>query len=250
MREAVGPRGPSEPPLADWLMGLSHDGPFERSQAGDSPPPLTAVPSLLSLLSDDNSEVRRRAIRALGDLGAEARRVLPALRAALRETALHDGDEGARGEALRALLRAGPQPPAEVAALVESLRSDVDVVRFHAAVALGESGADGRAAVPALIHASLWDEEPAVRVEAARALWRIDRRAAPAVYALTRALGDANELVCWIAAECLGQMGPAARDAVPALWQALRRDFKASLVKAGVRIALEQIDPQAAAGAS
>ena len=65
------------------------------------------------------------------------------------------------------------------------------------------------------------------------------------VPALARALGDANELVCWIAADCLGQIGPAAREAVPALRQALRRDFRLSLIRTGVLLALEHIDPQA-----
>jgi HEAT repeat protein len=198
-------------------------------------------------VQDANPEVRRRALAALGDLAGEVRRVLPALRAALEEAALHDGDDGARAEAVRALLRAGPQPATEVGALVEALHSAVDVVRFHSAMALGDYGRDSRPAVGELIHASLWDEESAVRLGAAMALWKIDRKGPLALAVLTEALADPNELVCWVAAECLGQMGPAAREAVPALRQALRRDFRLSLVKTGVRLALERLDPQAAA---
>jgi HEAT repeat protein len=122
-------------------------------------------------------------------------------------------------------------------------------VRFHAAVALGEFGPAGRPAVPALIHASLWDEEPAVCVAAAVALWKIDRRGPLVLHVLTRALGDVNELVCWIAAEGLGQMGPEARQAVPALRRALQGDFRISLVKTAMILALERIEPQAVAGA-
>ena len=80
------------------------------------------------------------------------------------------------------------------------------------------------------------------------ALWKIGRKGPLVLAVLTEALGDANELVCWVAAECLGQMGPEAREAVPALRQALRRDYRLTLVQAGVRLALERIDPQAAAG--
>src|SRR5262249_5970492 len=175
---------------------------------------------------------------------------LPALRAALGEAALHDGDDGVRAEAVRALLRAGPQPGTEVGALIDALHNEVDVVRFHAAIALGDFGSAGRPAVPALIHASLWDEEPAVRLGAAMALWKIDDHRDPlALHVLTGALGDANELICWVAAEWLGQMGPAAREAVPALRQALRRGYRLSLVTTSVRLALERIDPQAPAGA-
>src|SRR5262249_4600638 len=137
------------------------------------------------------------------------------------------------------------QPATEVAALVDALHADVDVVRFHAAIALGDLGPGGRAAVPALIHASLWDEEPAVRVGAAWALWKIDRKGALVLHVLVSALGEANELICWVAAECLGQMGPAAREAVPALLRALHRDFRLSLIRTGVRLALLRIDPQA-----
>ncbi|HEV3263845.1 MAG TPA: HEAT repeat domain-containing protein [Gemmataceae bacterium] len=240
-------------PLADWLVALSHDSPFEQPQAsaagGEASPPLAAVPSLLSLFKDSDREVRLRAVTALGDLGEEVRRVLPALRAALREAALDDADDGVRAEAVRALLRAGPQPATEVGALVDSLHSDVDVVRFHAAIALGDLGPAGGPAVPGLIRAALWDEDPAVRLVAAMALWKIDRKGPLVVPALVRALDDANELVCWIAAECLGQIGPAAREAVPALRQALQRKFRISLIKTGVILALERIDPQAVAGA-
>jgi HEAT repeat protein len=206
------------------------------------------VQGLLSLLKHSDRDVRLRALTALGDFGGEVRRLLPALRAALRETACNDGDDGVRAEAMRALLRAGPQPATEIGALVDSLRSDVEVLRFHAAIALGDSGTAGRPAVPYLIHAALWDEDPAVRLEAAMALWKIDRKGPLVVAVLVGALDDANELICWIAAECLGQIGAAAREAVPALRQALHRGFRISQVKTGVLLALERIDPQAPAG--
>jgi hypothetical protein len=55
-------------------------------------------------------------------------------------------------------------------------------------------------------------------------------------------------LICWIAAECLGQIGPTAREAVPALRQALQREFRFAIVKTGVKLALERIDAQPPAG--
>jgi HEAT repeat protein len=240
----------SAPFLADWLAALSNDSPFvapEATRAGN-PPPLRAVPSLLSLLRDDSPAVRRRAAEALGDLAGEMRRVLPAVRSALKESALRDADELVRVRAAQSLLRAGPQPATEVAALADALESDVDLVRFHAAVALGDLGAGGRLAVPALIHACLRDGEPAVRVEAAMALWKIDDQKAPlTVRILVEALADPSEMICWVATECLGQMGPAAAAAAPALRRALRRPFRLALVKEGVRLALERIVPRAQA---
>jgi HEAT repeat protein len=242
-----------DPSLADWLIALSHDSPFEPPQGNaargvfchKTSPPLTAVESLLSLLKDSNRAVRLRAITALGDLAGEIRRVQPALHAALREAALNEGDDGVRAEAVRALLRAGPQSTTEVGALVDSLQSDIDVVRFHAAIALGNLGAAGRPAVPGLIRAALWDEDPAVRLVASMALWKVDRKGPLVVPALIKALDDANELICWIAVEFLGQMGPAAQKAVPALQQTLQRGFRIPLIKTGVILALERIVPQA-----
>jgi HEAT repeat protein len=240
------------PPLADWLVALSHDSPFERPQAdaarSGASPPLSALESLLSLVQDSDRDIRLRAVAALGDLGGEVRRVQPVLRAALREAA-REGDAGVRAEAVRALLRAGPQPATEVGALVDALHSDLDVERFHAALALGNSGPAGRPAVPDLIHASLWDEEPAVRVGAAMALSKLDGKGPLVVHVLSKALDEDNELVCWIAAECLGQLGPLAGEAVPALRQAVQRDFKIPLIRTGVLLALERIDPRATAGA-
>jgi HEAT repeat protein len=234
-------------------VALSHDSPFEGPQApagrAGAPPRLSAVPSLLFLLEDSDPKVRLQVVTALGDLAEAVRQVLPALRAALGEAALHDGDDGVRAEAARALLRAGPQPATEIPALVDALHSPVDVVRFHAALALGGSRRDGLPAVPDLIHASLWDVASAVRLGAAVALWKIGREGPLVLEVLTEALGDADELVCWLAAECLGQMGPEARGAVLTLRQALRRDFRLALVRTGVGLALERIEPQAAAGA-
>src|SRR5262249_52249919 len=127
-----------DPPLTDWLTALSHDSPFggqPAHAAGDgTSPPLPAVSSLPSLLTDDSPDVRRRTVTALGDLAGEIRRVLPALRAALGQAALHDEDDRVRTEAVRALLRAGPQSASEVGAFLDALQSEIAVVRFQAAL--------------------------------------------------------------------------------------------------------------------
>jgi HEAT repeat protein len=239
------------PPVADWLEALSHDSPFERgrktSVGGRTVPPLSAVPSLFSFLKDSEPGIRLQAIMALGNLGEVVRRVLPMLRAALRETALEDVDESVRACAVHAILQVGPQPATEVCGLIDSLQEKIELVRFHAAIALGNLGCAARSAVPALIRTALRDEEPAVRLEAAMALWNIDHKGPLVVPALIKALADDNELICWIAADCLGQIGPEARDAVPALQQALRRPFKMGLIGKGVALALRRIDPEAAA---
>jgi HEAT repeat protein len=172
---------------------------------------------------------------------------LPAIRAALKETAVNDVDESVRTQAAHALLQVGPEPDSEVAGLIDALRNELDVLRFHAAIALGDLGREAQPAVPVLIHTALWDEDPAVRVEAAVALWKIDRKGPLVIPALIKALADDNELICWIAADCLGQIGPEAQQAVPALQQALHRPFKIGLIRRGIALALERIDPRAVA---
>jgi HEAT repeat protein len=246
---------PGENPLlANWLVAFSHDSPFDGPQVGAvrgaASVPLTTMQELLSQLNQSDREVRLRAATALGDFGAGVRRALPALRAALKEVALTDEDEGVRAEAVRAMLQAGPQPATEVGALVDSLHSDLDLVRFHAAVALEDLGPASRPAVPDLVHTSLWDDDPAVRVGAAMAIWKIDaeRKGPVVIDVLMKALDDPNEMICWMAADSLGQIGVAAQQAIPALRRVLQREFKVSLIKTGVLLALERIEAQPTAG--
>jgi HEAT repeat protein len=157
----------------------------------------------------------------LETLGTQGLSVVPALRAALRQAAWRDADEDVRQAAVQAVVQLGPQPRSALAALSDSLEDELAEVRFQAAISLGEMGKEARPATGALIRTHLYDPDPAVRAEAAVALWKIDRQAEAVVPALIRALGEANEFVCWIAADCLGDIGPAARDAVPALRAAL-----------------------------
>jgi HEAT repeat protein len=142
---------------------------------------------------------------------------------------------------VRAVLEVGPEPTSDVAALIDALQDELDAVRFHAAIALGDFGPGARPSVADLTHVALWDEDPAVRVEAAVALWKIDRKGPLVIPALIKALGDDNELVCWIAADSLGQIGPEAQEAIPALQQALRRPFRMTLVRRSVALALQRI---------
>jgi hypothetical protein len=64
-------------------------------------------------------------------------------------------------------------------------------------------------------------DDPERRVEVVRALGRVG--AAEAVPHLVRLLGSGNEVERWAAMQALGQIGPAAREAVPALRQLANR---------------------------
>ena len=79
-----------------------------------------------------------------------------------------------------------------------------------------------REAVPALVEA-LKDGSSGVRTRAALALWQLTGDAGLAVPVLIESLQD--RLARLDAAVALGRMGPAARDAVPALVAVLDDDF-------------------------
>lgn len=240
----------SPAPIVDSLEALGHDSPFERS-AGSLPQGSVArdlaayVQTLLLHLQDGAPQNRLRAVTALGALGALAHEVLPRLRSALKTAALKDADEAVRSAAVHGVLQIGPYASSDVAALTEALQDELDAVRFHAAIALGNFAAAAQPATANLIHCVLWDKDPAVRVEAAVALWKVDNSHGPVVIpALIEALSSDNELICWIAADCLARMGPVAREAVPALEKAMQRTFKMAMLHRGVALALERVGAQ------
>jgi len=103
--------------------------------------------------------------------------------------------------------------------------------RSLAADVLGEIGNAARDAVRALracledrsFH-SMW-----VKLQAARAIWRIDRStdgSLPVLLGLLRDLGQVGALVATQAAEALGEMGAVAREAIPVLRAALAGDVR------------------------
>jgi HEAT repeat protein len=73
-------------------------------------------------------------------------------------------------------------------------------------------------------------------------LYKIDRQADKILPMLIKALQDADEVRRWIAADCLGEIGPAAREAIPALREALQKEFRSTLVRTSVELALQKIE--------
>ncbi|NEQ20796.1 MAG: HEAT repeat domain-containing protein, partial [Microcoleus sp. SIO2G3] len=94
-------------------------------------------------------------------------------------------------------------------------------VRWRAASALGEIGAEASSAVPALTMA-LQDEDEYIRRIAAYALGKIGLEAASAVPDLIAALQDTDRNLRLVAAYALGKIGPEASSAVPNLITALQ----------------------------
>jgi HEAT repeat protein len=190
----------------DALVRVSAAQALARIDARDPAP----VPVLADLLKDKSVKARKAAAYALGNLGADARDAVPALVQTLK-----DADPAVRWTAAESLGQVGAPAAAAVPALVELLHDAQS--RAAAADALGQIGAAAKAAIPAL-QELLKDADGGMRWTAALALLRIDPQAAkPALPMLVQRLNNGDEKVYWDARWYLLMMGPAAKDAAPAV---------------------------------
>jgi HEAT repeat protein len=169
------------------------------------------APLVLKMATDEREPNREHALLALGYIGADPAEVLPVLTAALQDERSQYG-------------------------------------RMLSAQALGHLGPKAKDALPAL-HQALADPDPQVRVDAANAVWQIERDAGRVVPVLAEALkggADGSESAArHRAVRGLRELGPAAMEAFPALlglWQAEQSEsMKASIAKA-----LKAVDAKAA----
>jgi HEAT repeat protein len=204
-----------------------------------------AIPKLLELA--EKREQAWGAISALSSMGTDA---MPGLVVLYR-----DGEHAQRFQAARAFMRLGPKAAAAVPALVEDLTPESSGRAAWAALVLAGIGEDAKVAVPRLIELT-HDDDVNVRLRAAEALWRLDRRTnavLPVMVAeLTDWSKDHNALLGRtsdeqdqsrqeVAAEVLGEIGPAAKEAVPLLRMMLRSSFDSQ--KESAAKALEKIEP-------
>lgn len=107
-----------------------------------------------------------------------------------------------------------PKPPF-VSSLIKKLENDDPLVKIEAARKLGKIGPVAVKAVPALIEVlSNYDNGPNVRRAAAEALGKIGPAAVKAVPALIKGLGSSEKIIKFAATVALGKIGPAANDAL------------------------------------
>ncbi len=177
-----------------------------RALARLAPAARGAVPRLRELLADEDAQVR---IEAAGALWVIDRQPEPL--SLLRETIRRGGPHGCA--AVRMLGRM--EPVAETTALlVQTLGAPDDEVRGTAAWALAQKGPD----VLAALQAPLAAPDMPTRQAAVEVLGYLG---APAVGLLRRALMDQAAEVRAAGARELGRLGPEARQAEPALIDAL-----------------------------
>jgi HEAT repeat protein len=230
------------PPKEDagsWAEQLTRPQPEVRLRAVAAlaelgPAAKAAVPILAGTLRKDKDlQVRRAAAVALGQVGPDAAAAVPAL-----TEALADADYDLVSHAARALGHVGPKARAAVPALTRALRSRHTTVCYAAAGALGGIGPQAREAGPEL-RPLLTSVVPYIAASAAESLWRIDRDP-EAIRELIKQVRERTPINdgCW-AAEALGNLGPDAAAAVPALREALK--VRGSLLPTRAAVALWRI---------
>jgi HEAT repeat protein len=177
-----------------------------------------AVPLLVAALADEEAAVRSGAAGTLAGIGPDA---APA-RDALVE-GLIDSEEHVRAAAALALACICPDDRVGWDRISALLRDSDLSARWHVIESLERLGPAARPVLPAIRAACA---DPAVRVNAAVALTRIDPdRTDEAVAVLIAALEKPSGVYeDEQAAKRLEELGPAARAAVPALTAALERE--------------------------
>lgn len=150
---------------------------------------------------------------------------------------LKHGNPGTRTIAARQLGRKGPEA---VPMLTEALGDENEDVRKAAIDSLGNIGPEAKRAIPALTE-SLKDEDADVSMAVIRSLRSVDPEA---ITPLIEALKVEHGVVRRSAAQALMEMGPKAKDAMPALAEVLKSDPDDD-VRCTAALALGSMGPEA-----
>jgi HEAT repeat protein len=127
--------------------------------------------------------------------------------------------------------------------LTDRLKDEAASIRKLAAEALGAAGAKATDTLPELKNV-LKDQDGLVRVSAALALWRIDKKEKEPVTLLAGWLADAKESdrTRKEAATALGEIGPDARLAANTLFQAFRDSENNPQLRRAAAAALRKVE--------
>jgi hypothetical protein len=205
-----------------------------------------AVPSLITLLTDKEDEVRALSVFTLYRLGPVARDALPSV-----IKCLNDPDDLVRIDAIMALGTIHEDPDSVVPILIDIVnqtRNSSQSVREYSAIrALGDFKDKAASAVPTLVK-SLGDPDASVRGAAILALGSIHARPDLVVPALTARVAPEQQRNDYTYTfSTLAGFGPDARSAAPTVLEYINDNDPD--VRACARYALKAIDPEAAAKA-
>lgn len=166
-----------------------------------------AIPSLTEALEDTEIDVRCSAALALAKMGSAAKNSVPNLVKVLK----NDTNKDLRRNVIAALEGLGPNAKESIPELKALLRDRDKDIQGSALTALAAMGPEAKDAVKNI---TLLLEDKDLRGTASETLAKIGK---PAVPELIKALTDAKPEVRLAAVETLGQIGPEAEAALPAL---------------------------------
>jgi HEAT repeat protein len=262
---SIGP--PSVPLLIEIITSADSDMRYNAvwklgcMGAGAKP----AVPHLVKALDDRNDTVRKGVITALGFIGPDAKPAIPALKRLLRDPvpdvrilaglSLHEidpkrlegivvittilrKDKEKRSFAVSALGAFGPKAQSAVPALLRATRHKE--LQESAIGTLKEIGPAAEQATIAALAEHLLDPDLELRATTLTNLKNLGPRAKNAVPALVNALKDNNEEMRKKAAKALAAVGPGAKAALKALTNSLKD--QSVWVRLEAAYALTQID--------
>lgn len=218
------------------LRFVKHDDVFIRKQAVDG---LTRVGGDLSpylseleaLATDTNKDVRRSAVQGLGRAGEKAFKSL--------HKALKDEDPSIRSMAAASLKQLGSAAKPALDDLVHMAVKDANFgAKRNAMFALGGLEEDGAKALGKILSEA---KDQQTLMFGMQTLSGMKESAAPAVDALIGLLKSPTPLIRWNAATALGNIGPAAKAAIPAL-QVATKDANPTVRNFATR-ALAMISP-------
>jgi HEAT repeat protein len=200
-------------------------------------PKKDVILALGTALADTSMEVRRKAAEALWMHQEESRTAAPAL-----IQAIHDSDSEVRWAVISLLYETGLDADTALPALRKAMKHPDPYVRCRALGLLSTLGPKAKGAADEIKEA-LTDEDEFVCISAAEALSRVEERHDLAIPFLVHYLSktekkdDSPTTPAERAAEALGIIGPAAKEAVPELIKLLEKDeFGSEITEALGRI--------------
>ena len=235
--------GPDAAPAVPLLVEMLHDRSRSyRNRVANmlcavGPAAKGAVPDLIKMLEEKSPRDPHQVIRVLCAIGPDAKAAIPAIRRVVLGY-LTSKDEPAvdlwRYNAFNYYDFAN-LGPAAVPMLLDTIDlfdtwpgglSEIAVVNCFGS--LRELGPAAKEAAPRLTQL-LKHEAPQFRLEAARTLWKVEKDPAvvPVLVAIVK--GD-DHMLARKAAEALGEIGPAAKDALPALKALLPKEEPARVI--------------------
>jgi HEAT repeat protein len=216
------------------------------------------APRILELLDDEDSNVRRRAAEALAQIGADGSLIIPKL---LEKR--FDSEPSVRGAVLWALARARPTNEDVIDVFLERTKDNDPETRISAACtltyllpesnkalprilplltnaldeerdpsgavdALARIGTDARSAIPKLHQMAFINQNDYRRIGVVTALRKIEGDTDFVISALIDLLKCDDSVARRYAARTLGEIGPGAKSAIPALEYILEHPPKPS----------------------